>query len=78
MEQIRAVIVQPSVAGWLVLQRVAAPSPQPSEALVRSVGERYDNIQHWTPMLRGGHFAALEEPEMLAADLRACFRDLRS
>jgi pimeloyl-ACP methyl ester carboxylesterase len=29
-------------------------------------------------MPRGGHFAALEEPEFLAADLRALFRPLRS
>jgi hypothetical protein len=28
-------------------------------------------------MPRGGHFAAAEEPEMLAADIRAFFRDLR-
>jgi hypothetical protein len=28
-------------------------------------------------MARGGHFAALEEPAALAADLRAFFRDLR-
>jgi len=28
-------------------------------------------------MPAGGHFAALEEPEALAADVRAFFRDLR-
>jgi len=28
-------------------------------------------------MPAGGHFAALEEPEMLAADIRAFFRELR-
>jgi hypothetical protein len=28
-------------------------------------------------MPRGGHFAALEEPELLAEDIRAFFRPLR-
>jgi microsomal epoxide hydrolase len=43
----------------------------------RSWAERVYNIQRWTPMPAGGHFAALEEPEALAADLRAFFRGLR-
>jgi len=43
----------------------------------REYAERYFNVQRWTEMPRGGHFAALEEPELLAADLRAFFRPLR-
>ncbi len=44
----------------------------------RSLAERvYTNIRRWTAMPAGGHFAALEEPEMLAADIRAFFRGLR-
>ena len=35
------------------------------------------NIVHWTVMPRGGHFAALEEPELLVDDIRAFFRGLR-
>jgi pimeloyl-ACP methyl ester carboxylesterase len=35
------------------------------------------NLQHWTEMPRGGHFAAAEEPELLAEDLRAFFRPFR-
>ncbi len=35
------------------------------------------NIVRWTVMPRGGHFAALEEPELLVEDVRAFFRDLR-
>lgn len=31
------------------------------------------NVQRWTEMPRGGHFAAMEEPELLAEDLRAFF-----
>lgn len=40
--------------------------------------ERGYNVTHWTAMPRGGHFAAAEEPELLAADLREFFRPLRT
>ncbi|HEY4386164.1 MAG TPA: epoxide hydrolase [Ktedonobacteraceae bacterium] len=43
----------------------------------RTWAERSLRIQHWTEMPRGGHFAALEEPELLAEDLRSFFRPLR-
>ncbi|MET9315588.1 epoxide hydrolase [Kribbella sp. NPDC003505] len=33
-----------------------------------------DNVVRWTSHPRGGHFAALEVPELLAADVRAFFR----
>jgi epoxide hydrolase len=31
----------------------------------------------WTDVDRGGHFAALEEPDLLIADVREFFRSLR-
>jgi hypothetical protein len=34
-------------------------------------------VQRWTEMPRGGHFAAMEEPELLAADIRTWFRAFR-
>jgi pimeloyl-ACP methyl ester carboxylesterase len=43
----------------------------------REWAERFYNVQRWTEMPRGGHFAALEEPAMLAEDIRAFFRPLR-
>jgi pimeloyl-ACP methyl ester carboxylesterase len=39
--------------------------------------ERGYNIQRWADMPSGGHFAAAEEPELLAKDIRTFFRDLR-
>lgn len=39
--------------------------------------ERCYDVQRWTEFPRGGHFAALEEPESLASDIRAFFRPLR-
>ncbi|HEX5759155.1 MAG TPA: epoxide hydrolase [Thermoanaerobaculia bacterium] len=41
-------------------------------------GRRAYNVQSWTEMPRGGHFAAHEEPELLARDLREFFRPLRA
>ena len=43
----------------------------------RSLVERGYNVQQWTEMPRGGHFAAMEEPGLLAGDVRAFFRALR-
>jgi microsomal epoxide hydrolase len=37
----------------------------------------FANIQRWTLQPRGGHFAALEEPQALAEDVREFFRPLR-
>lgn len=44
----------------------------------REWAERSLRVQRWTQMPRGGHFAALEEPELLAEDIRAFFRPLRA
>jgi pimeloyl-ACP methyl ester carboxylesterase len=44
----------------------------------RSVAERmYTNIQRWTKEDKGGHFAALEQPDVLAREIREFFRPLR-
>lgn len=43
----------------------------------REWAERAYNVQRWTVMPRGGHFAAQEEPDLLAEDIRAFFRTLR-
>jgi pimeloyl-ACP methyl ester carboxylesterase len=43
----------------------------------RALAERGFNIARWTAMPRGGHFAAMEQPALLAEDLRAFFRALR-
>jgi pimeloyl-ACP methyl ester carboxylesterase len=40
--------------------------------------ERGYNVQRWTHMPRGGHFAAAEQPELLAEDLRTFFRSFRN
>ncbi len=62
--------------------RIAVPTGYaefPREILhpPRAWAERVFDIRRWTTMPAGGHFAALEEPDALAADVRAFFRDLR-
>ena len=63
-------------------ERVAVPTGYasfPKEILhpPRAWAERVYDIRRWTPMPAGGHFAALEQPELLAKDIRAFFRELR-
>ncbi|MEJ3748497.1 epoxide hydrolase family protein [Actinomycetes bacterium KLBMP 9797] len=42
---------------------------------VRRFAERdFPNIRQWNEYDRGGHFAAMEQPELLVADVRAFFR----
>jgi pimeloyl-ACP methyl ester carboxylesterase len=63
-------------------ERIVVPSamaafPKEISSPPREWGERSYNVQRWTEMPRGGHFAALEEPELLVEDIRAFFRPLR-
>jgi pimeloyl-ACP methyl ester carboxylesterase len=63
--------------------RIAVPTGYcefPCEILrpPRSLATRtYTDIRRWTVMPRGGHFAAMEQPEALAAEIREFFRPLR-
>ncbi len=41
------------------------------------MAEQRLNIQRWTTMASGGHFAALEQAEALAVDIRTFFRSFR-
>ncbi len=43
----------------------------------RKWAERYLNLKRWTIMPSGGHFAPMEEPQVLVDDIRAFFRTLR-
>jgi pimeloyl-ACP methyl ester carboxylesterase len=50
----------------------------PKEIMVspREWAERLYNVARWTDMPRGGHFAAIEEPELLANDVREFFHKM--
>ena len=38
---------------------------------------RYTNIQRWSEMPKGGHFAAFEQPDLFVREVRDYFRTLR-
>jgi epoxide hydrolase len=44
---------------------------------IRRYAEQSNEIVHWSEFDRGGHFAALEAPDLLTADVREFFRPLR-
>ncbi len=44
---------------------------------IRSFAEKYNNIVHWSEFDRGGHFPAMEEPDLLTADIRRFFSRFR-
>ncbi|MET7390718.1 epoxide hydrolase family protein [Streptomyces sp. NPDC005529] len=64
-------------------ERSVAPTalavfPEENFVPLRHVAERTDRIVRWTEFERGGHFAAMEEPDLLVADVRTFFRELRT
>jgi pimeloyl-ACP methyl ester carboxylesterase len=44
---------------------------------IRRYAERGNNIVHWSDFDRGGHFAAMEAPDLLVGDVRKFFRRMR-
>ncbi|GAB4589792.1 epoxide hydrolase [Nocardia sp. IFM 10818] len=54
-----------------------AVMPEDIGVLIRRVAEQNHNIVRWTEFERGGHFAAMEEPDLIIDDLRASFHDYR-
>ncbi|MGK8559050.1 epoxide hydrolase family protein [Nocardia gipuzkoensis] len=49
----------------------------PGDLSIRKLAEDAHNIVRWTEFDRGGHFAAMEAPDLLTADVREFFRSLR-
>jgi pimeloyl-ACP methyl ester carboxylesterase len=49
-----------------------------NDVAIRRYAESANNIVHWSDFDRGGHFAALEVPDLLVTDVREFFRALRS
>ena len=62
-----------------VVEAPTAVAVFPKELLIppRQWAEQYYNLQRWTLMTAGGHFAHAEEPAQLVADIRAFFRTRR-
>ena len=43
----------------------------------RTYVERIFNVKQWTEMQSGGHFAAMEQPELLVKDIVNFYRTIR-
>jgi pimeloyl-ACP methyl ester carboxylesterase len=43
----------------------------------RAVEAHFSDLRHWRELDRGGHFAALEQPEVLVDELRTFFAEVR-
>jgi pimeloyl-ACP methyl ester carboxylesterase len=65
-------VLQPSTVSTGV-----AVFPQETAPAIRRFAERTDNIVHWSEFDRGGHFAAMEEPDLVIRDVRDFFRGFR-
>jgi epoxide hydrolase len=67
-------------AGFVPPQPVTVPvgvAVFAEDYAIRRYGERGHNIVHWSEFDRGGHFAAMEAPDLLVGDVRGFFRGLR-
>jgi microsomal epoxide hydrolase len=81
-------VMHASVGRWIiekakeVIHRSDVPAgfsifPRDTSHAPRAWAERFFHVHRWTEMPRGGHFTAMEEPALLAQDLREFFRPLR-
>ena len=64
---------------WMPQERSAVPTAVavfPTDISIRPFASKTSNVVRWSEFDRGGHFAALEAPDLLTADIREFFRTL--
>jgi epoxide hydrolase len=64
---------------WAPKERSTVPTGVavfPTDVAIRRFAEKTDTIVHWSEFDRGGHFAAMEAPDLLTQDVRAFFGKL--
>ena len=49
-----------------------------ADTIVRRLIDPEHTIEHWSEFERGGHFPAMEVPDLLIGDIRTFFRPLRT
>jgi epoxide hydrolase len=65
---------------WAVSDRSTVPTGVavfPMDVSIRRTVELEHTVVHWSEFDRGGHFAALEAPDLLVGDIQEFFRKLR-
>jgi microsomal epoxide hydrolase len=63
--------------GRIEVPMAYASFPRETRHPPRRLAEPFFDVRRWTEMPRGGHFAALEVPDLLAEDVAAFFRTFR-
>ncbi|MGH3383735.1 MAG: epoxide hydrolase family protein [Nocardioidaceae bacterium] len=66
-------------AMWMPVEKSSVPTAVavfPPDVAIRRFAEKNETIVRWTEFDRGGHFAALETPDLLVGDLREFFGSL--
>jgi pimeloyl-ACP methyl ester carboxylesterase len=76
LEAMRAGQLQP-IATRIQVPTGCAIFPRETVRSPRAWAEQAWDVRHWTEMPRGGHFAALEVPDLLVPDVRAFYAGLR-
>lgn len=68
----------PNPFAWMPITVPTAVAVFPADIArpPREFAERFYNVQQWTEMPAGRHFAALEQPDRLASDIRRFFGPL--
>ena len=64
---------------WMPQERSTVPTAVavfPTDISIRPFASKTSNIVRWSQFDRGGHFAALEAPDLLTADIREFFRSV--
>ena len=64
-------------AMWMPQERSTVPTAVavfPTDISIRPFASKTSNVVRWSEFGRGGHFAALEAPDLLTADIREFFR----
>jgi epoxide hydrolase len=62
---------------WMPQERSTVPTAVavfPTDISIRPFAAKTSNVVRWSEFDRGGHFAALEAPDLLTADIREFFR----
>jgi pimeloyl-ACP methyl ester carboxylesterase len=68
----------PGWTGRVEVPVACAIFPKEMSRYPRRWVEPHLNVTRWTTLPRGGHFAALEEPQLLVEDVRSFFGELRA
>ena len=76
-----ALLYRETAASWgAAVRRSPVPTGVavfPGDSSIRRFAEHAHTITHWSEFDRGGHFTAIQAPDLLIKDVRAFFRGLR-